>query len=138
VNMTHNFNSFSRHLALVFLCALLTLSACNRGPSQPDATSSSTTRRYALKGKVISLDRQAATANINNEPIPGFMDPMVMSYPIKPPAALAQLQPGDSIAAEVVVQPDNTYWLENLKITGHSPAPADKPPVAVEKNRRSK
>jgi protein SCO1/2 len=129
--MPNHLKSLESCLALFFLCALLTFSAaCNRGPSQP-AANSSPTKRYALKGKVISIDHQAATANISNEPIPGFMDPMVMSYTIKPPAALAQLQPGDTITAEVVVQPDNSYWLENIKVTGHSNPPADKPTATI-------
>ncbi|HWW14067.1 MAG TPA: copper-binding protein [Candidatus Dormibacteraeota bacterium] len=137
MNMPRTPNSYRPRLALLFLCALLAFSAaCNRGPSQPAAASSSATKRYPFKGKVISLDKPAATANIDNEPIPGFMDSMAMSYPIKPPAALTQLQPGDTIAAEVVVQPDNTYWLENVKVTGPSLAPAGKP--SAEKDRRSK
>ncbi len=127
-----NLNSPSWRLALVWLCALLIFSAaCNRGPSQPAATAQSAAKRYALKGKVVSIDKQAGTANINNEPIPGFMDPMVMPYTIKPPATLDQLQPGDTITADVVVQADNTYWLENVKITAHSQTPADKPTATV-------
>ncbi len=48
-----------------------------------------------------------------------------MPYPIKPPAALEQLQPGDSITAEVVVAEPGKYWLENVKITGRAkPAPS--------------
>jgi protein SCO1/2 len=124
-------SSFPR-LAILFLCALLVFSsACNRGTSQPGAANSSTSaKRYPLKGKVISVDKQAATANIDNEPIAGFMDPMVMPYTIKPPAMLDQLQPGDSITADVVVAPGK-YWLENVKVTGHSTAPADKPAATL-------
>jgi Cu/Ag efflux protein CusF len=114
----------SQRLALFSLCALLTFSAaCNRGKSAPGATDAqSAAKRYALKGKVISIDKQAGTANINNEPIPGFMDPMVMPYAIKPPAMLDQLQPCDAITADVVVQANNSYWLENIKVTAHSSA----------------
>jgi len=54
------------------------------------------------------------------------MDPMVMPYTIKPPATLAQLQPGDSITADVVVQPDNTYWLENVKVLQPRPGGASR------------
>jgi protein SCO1/2 len=112
----------SQRLALFSLCVLLLVStACNRGPSQPSV------KRFAFKGKVISVDKNARTANIDNEPIPGFMDPMVMSYTIKPASALDQLQPGDIITADVVVQPDNTYWLENVKVISHSQTPADRP-----------
>jgi len=129
--MPNRYNSCSPRLARFCLCLLLAFSAaCNRGPSQP-AANSSTAKRYALRGKVISIDKQAASANIDNEPIPGFMDSMVMSYTIKPPAALDQLQPGDSISADVVVQPDNTYWLENVKVTGHSIAPVGKPTATL-------
>jgi protein SCO1/2 len=117
----------------LFLCAILSFSnACNRGPSQPStATTSTAAKRYPFKGKVISIDLQAKTANIDNEPIAGFMDPMVMPYTIKPATMLDQLQPGDSITADVVVQADSTYWLENVKVTGHSTAPAATPTATL-------
>jgi Cu/Ag efflux protein CusF len=123
-----SFKSSSSRFALVYLCALLTLSvACNRGPSQPGAANASTAaKRYAFKGKVISVDKAAAAANIDNEPISGFMDSMIMPYTVKPPVVLDQLQPGDSITADVVVEPDK-YWLENVKVTGHSKNPDSKP-----------
>jgi protein SCO1 len=123
----------SQRLALFSLCALLVVAAaCNRAPKVQ-----SSAKRYAFKGKVVSVDKNARTANIDNEPIPGFMDPMVMPYTIKPPAMLDQLQPGDIITADVVVQPDNvqqadnSYWLENVKVIGHSNTPAAKPTAAV-------
>jgi protein SCO1/2 len=57
-----------------------------------------------------------------------------MTYRIKPASVLAQLSPGDSISAEVVVvehdprdeNADSDYWLENLKVTAH----ASQPPAA--------
>jgi Cu/Ag efflux protein CusF len=117
-------NLSTQRVALICVFAMLALSvACDRPTSQPAANPQSEAKRYPFKGKVISLDKQARTANINNERIPGFMDPMVMPYTIKPPAALDQLQPGDSIGADVVVEPGK-YWLENVKITGHSRADA--------------
>jgi Cu/Ag efflux protein CusF len=118
----------ARRLASLSLFALLASSAaCNRAPVQPTtANSSSAAKRYVLKGQIISIDKQTATANINNEPIPSFMDSMVMPYPIKPPAALDQLHPGDSITADVVVDEPGKYWLENVKVTGHSNSAAAK------------
>jgi Cu/Ag efflux protein CusF len=119
--MTIQINSSAQRVALFCVFVLLNLSAaCNRGTPQPASTiPPAAAKRYALKGKVISLDKQAGTASINNDPISGFMDPMVMPYTIQPPAALNQLQPGDSITADVVVAPDK-YWLENVKITAHA------------------
>jgi Cu/Ag efflux protein CusF len=114
--MNSPLNPSSSRLALFCLCALLIFcAACNRAPTQPAAAAQSA-KRYALKGKIISVDKSTATASISNEPIPGFMDPMVMSYTIKPPSTLDRIQPGDTITADVVVQPDNTYWLENVKV----------------------
>ncbi len=131
--MRANLNSPPSRLALFCLCALLAFpAACNRGPAQPSVTiTSSAAKRYALKGKVVSIDKQAGTANIDNEPIPGFMDAMVMPYPIKPAAALDQLQPGDSITADVVVAAPGSYWLENVKVIGHSQPPATKPTASL-------
>jgi Cu/Ag efflux protein CusF len=140
LNMPKKFDTLSPRLALIVLCALLALSAaCNRGPSQPGAANSSTaTKHYSLKGKVVSVDKLAGGANIDNEPISGFMDQMTMAYPIKPPALLDQLQAGDSITADLVVEPDNKYWLENVKVIGHSKTPGEKPAAGAEKDRGSK
>jgi protein SCO1/2 len=129
--MPRKFSPSLSRLALPSLCALLALSACNRGPSQPASTAPTAAKRYQLKGKVISVDKNAGTANIDNEPIAGFMDPMVMPYTFKPTTALDQLQPGDSITAEVVVEEPGKYWLENVKVIGHSEAPAGKPTAAM-------
>jgi len=126
--MSTQLHRSAQKLALFCLGALLAFSAaCNRGPAQPSTANTSTaTKRYALKGKVISIDKPAGTANIDNQPISGFMDAMVMPYPIKPPAALDQLQPGDSISADVVLAEPGKYWLENVKITAHSTLAAGK------------
>ncbi|MFZ0143708.1 MAG: SCO family protein [Candidatus Sulfotelmatobacter sp.] len=131
--MPMNPNSLSPRLALFCLCALLVVSAaCNRAPSGPGATNAqSGVKRFAFKGKVMSVDKNSRTANIDNEPIAGFMDAMVMPYTIKPASSLDQLQPGDSITADVIVQPDNTYWLENVKVISHSQTPADKPTSSI-------
>ena len=129
--MSPKLYSPSSRLTLLYfcLCALLAFSvACNGAKPQPSAsTAQPGAQRYALKGKVISLDKQAGTANIDNEPIAGFMDNMVMAYPFKPATALDHLQPGDLITADVVVAEPGKYWLENVKVTGHSKTPADKP-----------
>jgi hypothetical protein len=59
-----------------------------------------------------------------------------MPYPIKPAAALDQLQPGDSITADVVVAEPGKYWLENLKITAHPKAAAAKPSASLDPVRK--
>ena len=114
-------------IALALIGALF-LFSCHR--SQLTAT-----KRYPFTGRVVSIDTKEQSAVIDGDNIPGFMDAMAMSYKIKPPAALSQLAPGDSISAEVVVvgtanksdsgAPD--YWLENVRVTAHAKSPPAAP-----------
>src|SRR5215813_8385310 len=76
-------------------------------------------KRYHLKGKVVSIDKQGKMANIDSEAIPDFMGAMIMPYNVKPESRLDQLKPGDAINADVVVQ-DEKAWLENVMVTGHT------------------
>src|ERR1700733_2918569 len=109
LNMLITPHSPSSRLSLFCLCLLAFSAACNRGSSQSGPSQSgssqsgsspsgasvqSSAKRYSLKGQVISIDEQAGTANINNEPIAGFMDAMIMPYTIKPPSTLDQLHVG--------------------------------------------
>ena len=110
-------------LLLVVSIALLA-SACHS--SKP-----ATAKRYPFTGRVVSVDNNARSAVIDGDQIPGFMEAMAMPYKFKPESAYRELEPGDSISAEVVVvdhdakdqnaEPD--YWLENVKVTGHAPTP---------------
>ena len=111
-------------LILLFCATTLILSSSHR--SKPQAT-----KRYPFTGRIISIDAQAESANIDADLIQGFMEPMVMTYKIKPASTLRQLSPGDAISAEVVVvdhdprdeNADSDYWLENVKVTKHGPQP---------------
>ena len=95
---------------LPFLLVLVTvLAACNR------------TTRYPLRGDVVAKSVATGEITVNHEDIPGFMAAMVMPYRVKDPAVVQQVEPGDKIAAEVVVGNDRSdYWLENVRITDRS------------------
>ena len=123
-NSTH----IRRNLLLVLLATTaLLISSCHRSKS-------TAAKRYHFTGRIISIDSSAESALIDGDNIPGFMDPMAMSYKFKPASALRTLTPGDSISADVVVVepasknedavPD--YWLENVKVTGHAKNPPAK------------
>ena len=108
---------------LALLVALAACTACNnKTQSTPQASSSSapapSAKHYQLKGKVVSIDKQAKMANIDSEAIPGFMDAMTMPYPVKPESELDKLKPGDLVTGDLVVQDDDS-WLENVVVTGH-------------------
>jgi protein SCO1 len=114
--------------AIVAVATVLTaaffLSSCTSHP-KPE--------RYHFTGEIMSIDTQGQSAVINGDNIPGFMDPMTMSYKIKPPSMLNQLHAGDLISADVVVikaaQSDepSDYWLENVKVTGQAKMPPPSP-----------
>ncbi len=56
---------------------------------------------------------------------------MAMPYRVKDPAVIQELEPGDKIAAEVVVGKDpSDYWLEDVRITDESGRGKVKPPTA--------
>ena len=117
-------NKIERPRFLLAALILLTIfiSACHRSAPK-------TSKRYPFTGRVISVDAADQSALINNDLIPGFMDPMAMSYKFKPASALNQIKPGDSISADLVnneSSDDNgsDYWLENVKVTAHAAPPA--------------
>jgi protein SCO1/2 len=121
-----------RRFCIIFLAvsSLLAIS-CHR--SKPPAT-----KRYHFTGRVISIDSRAESASIDGDLIQGFMEPMVMTYKIRPASMLRQLSPGDSISADVVVvehdprdeNADSDDWLENVKVTGHAAQPPANGPKA--------
>jgi protein SCO1 len=108
----------------ITLAAGLFFSSCTSHP-KPE--------RYHFTGEIMSIDSQDQSAVINGDNIPGFMDPMTMSYKIKPPSMLNQLHPGDLISAEVVVikptkdEGPADYWLENVMVTGKGKMPPPSP-----------
>jgi len=78
-------------------------------------------KTYPLQGEVRAKDLTTNEVTVNHGDIPGFMPAMTMPYKVKNTAMLQELQPGDKIAAEVVVSKDgNDYWLEDVRITDES------------------
>jgi protein SCO1 len=118
-------------IILLFSVAIF-FASCQR--QKPSAT-----KRYPFTGRVISIDMQTESADIDGDLVQGFMQPMEMAYKIKPASTLRQLSPGDSISAEVVVvdhdprdeNADSDYWLENVRVTGHAPQPPANAPNAM-------
>ena len=112
-------------VTLLLLCAavMIITASCNNdsGPTVKVPPPVTSARHYHLKGKVVSIDKQSKMLNVDSEAIPDFMSAMTMPYKVKPEGELDQLHPGDAIAADLLVQ-DEDAWLENIVVTGHSPA----------------
>jgi len=85
---------------------------------------------YQLRGQVLDKNLTTNEITVNHEDIPGFMPTMTMPYKVKDPAVVEELEPGDKIAAEVVVARNgNDYWLEDVRITDASGRRTTKAPA---------
>ena len=96
--------------AIILLVAALTL----LGGCQPQE------KHYTLRGRVVAKSAVNGQLTVDNDNIPGFMQAMIMPYPVKDPQGLAEVEPGDRITADVVVKNNDNYWLERLTITDQS------------------
>jgi protein SCO1/2 len=116
---------------LLLLTVVLLLSGC-KGTTAANS-STSTAKRYQLKGKVISVDKAAKKATIEHGPIEGYMEGMTMAFPIHADWIWDDLTPGSEIQADLVV--DNSakdpFWLENVGIIAQ-PKPGQQPPPVNE------
>jgi protein SCO1/2 len=89
------------------------------------------TRKYPLQGEVVGKNIGTNEITVKHGDIPGFMPAMAMAYRVKNPAVVQELQPGDKIAAEVVIGKDpSDYWLEDVRITDESARGQAKPSAA--------
>ena len=109
----------------ILLLFLATLLSCAKSPKELMQTAQTPAKRYHLKGKVVSIDKQSKMVNVDSETIPDFMEAMTMLYYVKPEGEADNLAPGDAITADVVVQ-DEKSWLENITVTRHAPVPTSK------------
>jgi hypothetical protein len=100
----------------VLLLAGISISAGLVGckSSQP-AEQQSAPSRFALTGRVVSIDKAKQKLDVDAADIPGFMGAMEMVYSVKNPNLLEPLSPEDQIKADVVVTGDD-IWLENIVI----------------------
>ena len=117
-----------RYIVLVIF-VLIAFGGCQK-PAEKKV--SGETKRYPLKGKVVSADKAGKKAKVDHEKIPGFMDAMTMDFPIHENWVWEELSPGVEIHAELVVDmgANEPYWLENIGIValpraGQSPVPVN-------------
>jgi protein SCO1 len=91
----------------------LVLSGCRTEPE----------KRYDLKGRVVSMDKEHRQVTLAHEKIPGFMDAMTMPFNVHDDWAIDVLAPGQSVDATLVVAGDRS-WIEirNIRKAGQSSA----------------
>jgi Cu/Ag efflux protein CusF len=89
-------------------------------------------KRYPMQGEVVAKNIAAGEITVKHGNIPGFMMAMTMPYRVKNTALVQEIQPGDKIAAEVVVGSDRSdYWLEDVRITDESGRGQARPAIGM-------
>lgn len=78
---------------------------------------------YPARGLVLRVDPAASSVTVSHEPIPGFMDAMVMPFAVRDRGRLAQVRPGDLIAFRLRVSRSLT-WIDRLRLLSASAADA--------------
>ena len=100
----------------VTIVAGILFSAGLSGCSSPKpAQSAAGPQRYALTGRVVSVDKAKQQVTVDAADIPGFMSAMEMGYSVKNPSLLDSVSPEDKIKADVIVN-GNDVWLENIVV----------------------
>ncbi len=100
----------------VFVACIFSMD-CQRTPEQS----------FALKGKVVSVDKAKKQVVLAHEPVEDYMDAMTMPFNVRDEWALDELAPGQQVEATLVVQGDRS-WIEGLIIS--QTVDSDSPAVA--------
>jgi protein SCO1/2 len=96
------------------VAATLVLFACAKAEPAQKPLSEPGETLYAVKGVVVGRDANDNTLRVDHEQIPGYMEAMVMDYPVRG-AAVASLPPDKSrVEAKLHVRNDRV-WLTDVK-----------------------
>jgi protein SCO1/2 len=77
---------------------------CHGGSNRPAASSQqAATKKYHVRGIVVSSDAKTGSVTLDTEAIPGYMEAMTMPYTLAQPEAATELHPGDTITATLSV-----------------------------------
>jgi protein SCO1/2 len=72
------------------------------GCSGETARKEASTKRYEIKGKVLSVDPKKPAIKLDHEDIPGLMKAMEMEFDVEDTRILAGIKPGDQVKGELV------------------------------------
>jgi protein SCO1 len=110
-------SNWNRISSILMIAACILSLSCHRTPE----------RHFALRGKVISVEKGQHQVTLAHEEIKDFMDAMTMPFNVSEDRALAELSPGQTIEATLVVQKDRS-WIEGIRIVSKGEV-ANMPPA---------
>ena len=87
---------------------------CRKSAENPNTTTATQRegdlKSFPVRGKVVSVDTAKGSIVLDHEAIPGFMDAMIMPYPLKDKNLATELHPGDRITATLLVRKTSDGW----------------------------
>jgi Cu/Ag efflux protein CusF len=84
------------------------------GCSGETARKEASTKRYEIKGKVVSVDPKKPAIKLDHEDIPGLMKAMEMEFDVEDAKVLNGIKPGDQIEGELVKE-KSRYLITRLE-----------------------
>jgi protein SCO1/2 len=84
-----------------------------RSAAKPGETAKA--KGYPIRGVVVGTEAGGGNVVLKGDAVPGVMDAMTMTYGVEDPAALAEMHPGDAIAATLLFDED-AGGLKNLRL----------------------
>jgi Copper binding periplasmic protein CusF len=98
----------------VLLTLLIALVACGGDEEAPKPLSEPGEKVYPMRAVILSRTADYNSLRIDHEPIPGFMEAMIMDYTVRG-ADVATL-PADKTRIEAKLHvTDHAYWLTDVK-----------------------
>lgn len=76
---------------------------------------------YIVEGVVVEKTSPTEIV-VDHKEVKGLMGAMVMPFDAKDPAMFADVQPGDRIAAKLVIEQDGS-WITKIRVHGHGAVP---------------
>jgi protein SCO1 len=93
---------------VVLAVALAMAAGCKRQSSDASSAGQSAVQgdimSFPIHGKIVSVDSKRGAVLLNHDAVPGFMEAMTMTYPLKDPTIASELHPGDTITATLLVR----------------------------------
>ena len=79
--------------------------------------------RHNGRGLVLEVDPKRPSLTVSHDPIPGYMDAMVMPFDVGDAKELADVRPGDRVAFRLNVRRERS-WIDRLRLLSAAPADA--------------
>jgi Copper binding periplasmic protein CusF len=95
------------------LLVLFTLAVC-RGEEKPKPLSEPGEKLYDVRGVVLSRNAADNSLKVDHEPIPGFMEAMIMDYTVRG-ADVATLPPDRSRIEAKLHVTSRSYWITHVR-----------------------